>query len=184
MTNDTFGHTFGRPFAFYDPESRSLRTWPDIDPKDSQPFSGTVPKTGFLFTGGLYELLTSAPRTDESVCSSLLPTPAAQMSGNTPEDHLRKKPGRTQVTDLKIIVEHGLLETGGKLLPTPRTTDAHGSGHHGSGGLDLRTATASLGENTSRPSDDGNKPLAGQLQLLLNLTKTEDHDYPPSSMSG
>lgn len=43
----------------------------------------------------------------------------AQPSGNAPEIHLRKKPGRTQVTDLAILVENGLLETGGKLLPTP-----------------------------------------------------------------
>jgi hypothetical protein len=39
----------------------------------------------------------------------LLPTPVAQQSGCSPEDHLRKKPGRTQVTDLAIIVENGLM---------------------------------------------------------------------------
>lgn len=48
----------------------------------------------------------------------LLPTPVAQPSGNTPEDHLRKKPGRERVTDLAILTENGLIETGGKLLPT------------------------------------------------------------------
>lgn len=53
----------------------------------------------------------------------LLPTPVAQPSGNTPEDHLRKKPGREVVTDLSIIAENGLFETGGRLLPTPRATD-------------------------------------------------------------
>ena len=46
---------------------------------------------------------------------ALLPTPVAQPSGNTPQDHLRKKPGRVVVTDLAIIVENGLLETGGQL---------------------------------------------------------------------
>ena len=50
---------------------------------------------------------------------TLLPTPVSQPSGNTPEDHLRKKPGREVVTDLSIIAEHGLFETGGRLLPTP-----------------------------------------------------------------
>ena len=49
----------------------------------------------------------------------LLPTPVAQPSGNSPEVHLRKKPGREVVTDLAIIVEHDLLATGGRLLPTP-----------------------------------------------------------------
>jgi DNA (cytosine-5)-methyltransferase 1 len=53
----------------------------------------------------------------------LLPTPCAHQSGNTPENHLRKKPGRHVVTDLAILVENGLLETGGALLPTPTTQD-------------------------------------------------------------
>ena len=55
-----------------------------------------------------------------------LPTPVAQPSGNSPEAHLRKKPGRTQVTDLAILVENGLLATGG-LLPTPQATNATAS---------------------------------------------------------
>lgn len=54
---------------------------------------------------------------------TLLPTPVAQPSGNTPEEHLRKKPGRKVVTDLAILVENDLMKTGGRLLPTPTTTD-------------------------------------------------------------
>ncbi|WP_295102969.1 hypothetical protein [uncultured Microbacterium sp.] len=53
---------------------------------------------------------------------TLLPTPVAQPSGNTPEEHLRKKPGREIVTDLAIIAENGLIESGGRLIPTPRAT--------------------------------------------------------------
>lgn len=53
----------------------------------------------------------------------LLPTPVAQPSGNSPTEHLRKKPGRDRVTDLAIIVENDLLPTGG-LLPTPQATYA------------------------------------------------------------
>ena len=53
---------------------------------------------------------------------TLLPTPVSQPSGNTPEEHLRKKPGREVVTDLSIIAENGLFETGGRLLPTPMTS--------------------------------------------------------------
>ena len=56
----------------------------------------------------------------------MLPTPVAQPSGNSPEAHLRKKPGRAQVTDLAILVENGLLTTGG-LLPTPQATNATAS---------------------------------------------------------
>ena len=57
---------------------------------------------------------------------TLLPTPVSQPSGNSPEEHLRKKPGRDVVTDLSIIAEHGLFETGGRLLPTPRAADSTG----------------------------------------------------------
>lgn len=60
---------------------------------------------------------------EEAERGVLLPTPVAQPSGNTPEDHLRKKPGRDMVTDLAIIAENGLLESGGRLLPTPRASD-------------------------------------------------------------
>lgn len=50
---------------------------------------------------------------------ALLPTPAAHDTGNTPEQHLAKKPGRTQVTSLQVIAVHGLIETGGHLPGAP-----------------------------------------------------------------
>jgi hypothetical protein len=49
--------------------------------------------------------------------AKLLPTPVAQPSGNKPEEHLRKKPGREVVTDLAIITENNLLSTGGRMNP-------------------------------------------------------------------
>ena len=58
----------------------------------------------------------------------LLPTPVAQPSGNSPEDHLRKKPGREVVTDLAIIAENGLIASGGRLLPTPGAYDGERGG--------------------------------------------------------
>lgn len=56
----------------------------------------------------------------------LLPTPVAQPSGNTPENHLRKKPGREVVTDLAILVENDMLSTGGRMplrLPDGRPVE-------------------------------------------------------------
>ncbi|QXN74444.1 DNA methylase [Gordonia phage Float294] len=50
----------------------------------------------------------------------------ANHDGNTPEVHLAKKPGRKRVTDLAVVVENGLLETGGQLLPTPEASDGSG----------------------------------------------------------
>ena len=58
---------------------------------------------------------------------ALMPTPVAQPSGNTPGEHLRKKPGRDRVTDLAILVENNLLPTGG-LPPTPQAVSAAYSG--------------------------------------------------------
>lgn len=48
---------------------------------------------------------------------ALLPTPAAHDSGNTPENHLRKKPGRSVVTSLQVLVDHDLIATGGRIAP-------------------------------------------------------------------
>lgn len=59
---------------------------------------------------------------------SLLPTPVAQPSGNAPDEHLRKKPGRQVVTDLAIIAENGLIASGGRLLPTPGAYDGDRGG--------------------------------------------------------
>lgn len=51
--------------------------------------------------------------------AQLLPTVVANDSGTSVEAHLRKKPGRTQVTSLQIVAEH--------LLPTPSTANSHGN---------------------------------------------------------
>lgn len=87
--------------------------------------------------------------------AQLLPTPVAQPSGNTPEEHLRKKPGREKVTDLAILTENGLIETGGKLLPTPTVGMTQGgsrtrSGQR-SGELLLPGVAESIGDPTPQP---------------------------------
>lgn len=94
----------------------------------------------------------------------LLPSPVAQPSGNTPEDHLRKKPGRTTVTDLSIIVENGLLATGGRLLPSPRASDGP------NGGPNMR-------------GSKGDLPLPSAVMELLPTPKAADgvFDLPRTS---
>jgi len=88
----------------------------------------------------------------------LLPTPVAQPSGNSPQVHLRKKPGRQQVTDLAIIAENGLLSTGGQLLPTPTAMDSQASGGNSPSNRTLTEATVreSLGARTNPRFADGN----------------------------
>lgn len=63
------------------------------------------------------------------IAVQLLPTPVAQPSGNSPEEHLRKKPGREVVTDLAILAENGLIESGGRLLPTPMVGSSNPAAH-------------------------------------------------------
>jgi DNA (cytosine-5)-methyltransferase 1 len=104
---------------------------------------------------------------------TLLPTPCAQQSGNSPEEHLRKKPGRKVVTDLAILVENGLLETGGALLPTtPNAQDGNGGGQYSSPGhqstlpgearlLCTPSASDGAGGKTSRSGARVDEPLLG-----------------------
>ncbi|MEU9805467.1 DNA cytosine methyltransferase [Mycobacterium sp. NPDC050853] len=96
----------------------------------------------------------SVPLTDLPL---LLPTPLAQQSGNTPAEHLRKKPGRKKVTDLAILVEHGLMATGGELLPTPAARDYKGSNPNRAGGDDLPTALLPTPRRSD--GDGGPNPL-------------------------
>lgn len=132
-------------------------------------YSETLPRSGSMRNGELFELPTWERATEGQGCS-YLPTPVAQPSGNTPEEHLRKKPGREVVTDLAIIAENGLLETGGRLLPTPRTTDMNGHGHHGEGGMDLRTTVTLLPTPSVADVEGGRKHRSGDRadELLLN----------------
>jgi DNA (cytosine-5)-methyltransferase 1 len=66
------------------------------------------------------------------------------------------------------------------LLPTPRTTDSHGIGHHGNGGQDLRTVIAYLptpmasdGHRGSNTYARGNPTLRGAVQLMPTPRATD-----------
>ena len=118
----------------------------DLFSGQQAPFSETWPTSGMTLAGRLFPLPASAHPTGGRE-SLLLPTPVAQQSGNPPEDHLRKKPGRKVVTDLAILVENGLIQTGG-MLPTPRATDGTKGGPNqrgSSGDLMLPSAVMEMG---------------------------------------
>lgn len=113
----------------------------------------------------------------------LLPTPVAQPSGNSPSEHLRKKPGRERVTDLAIIVENNLLPTGG-LLPTPQATNATYSGA-GYGPNLHEVATALL--PTPKAADGvmglprtSGRPPEKSTHLATRLEYTDYGDYAPA----
>lgn len=83
----------------------------------------------------------------------LLPTPVASDSHNSPQNHLRKKPGREVVTSLQVLLEYDLLETGGRLLPTPTAGDA-------------RSSAVQTVQNSGRPIPAGSYTLTDAARLL------------------
>ncbi len=100
MTPATSGPSSTKPFAYYDRDSRCWRTSPDTEAKASTRYSATLPRSGYLRNGCLYEHPTSAHLTDETASSSLLPTPMAAHSrtGDGPAQHRRDRPRLTAVS--------------------------------------------------------------------------------------
>lgn len=99
--NATSGPTSGQQFAYYDPDSHSLRMWPATGLWGSIRYSQTVPPTGYMSDGRVYERQTSEhPTTVSGSSFSYLPTPAASdwKRNDHPADRRRKSPAITTVT--------------------------------------------------------------------------------------
>ena len=77
MTHDTFSHTYLKPFAIYDPNTQSLKTFEDTLLLDSTAFSNRLPVSGIMLNGVLFELPKPEHRTKEQGYTSL-PTPVAR----------------------------------------------------------------------------------------------------------
>jgi DNA-cytosine methyltransferase len=129
------------------------------------PFAGRVPDHGVMTAGRIHR---RADPVAGSMARMLLPSPAAHDSENTPENHLRKKPGRRQVTSLQVIADHGLLETGG-MLPTPQVADVTGGHKHRSGSRSSERLLPGAAED-----------LAGEPRgMLPTPTVLDAKDNPP-----
>gem|GEM_PF-708038 len=76
LARDSFGHSC-EPFAWYDPESRSWRTWQRCLVEGWEIFSGTWPRSGMTRSGIAYRRPPLVPLTDATASGSLLPTPEA-----------------------------------------------------------------------------------------------------------
>lgn len=113
----------------------------------------------------------------------LLPTPVAQPSGNSPAEHLRKKPGRERVTDLAIIVENDLLPTGG-LLPTPQAVNAsRSSAGYGPNLHEVATAllpTPKAADGVMGLPRTSGRPPEKSTHLATRLEYTDYGDYSPA----
>lgn len=136
MSAQDSGTPWQPPFARFVPDTSSSRTSPDSPPRWvpaqenllSDQLSLTWPKQGMWDLGYAYALPTSAPLTDESASSSLLPTPVARDDGKSPEMHLAMKqrlPGgpRSMITSLAVLARADFQQP---LLPTPGANDSTG----------------------------------------------------------
>lgn len=125
-----FGSVTQTPFATYDPDSSSWRTWEHFLFEGSTSFSGRWPNSGMTHDGRAFELPTSVLPISAIDCSSSVsrgtPTRAAKGANSV----------RVASGDTRGLLENQIAAH----LPTPRTTDSQGPGLHGDGGMDLRTA--------------------------------------------
>lgn len=134
----TSGRTSPPPLAFYDPDSRSLKTSQRTLDEGLTPSSPTLPASGSMRSGALFAhrrsaLLTAAIGSSSSpglpnAVARLLPTP--------------------RTSDTNGVGTHGSggpdLRTVISLLPTPTSTNAHGNQRNNRGELLLPGVVAIL----------------------------------------
>ncbi len=148
----TSGRGLPVPFAFYDPESRSLRTSQVTFDSDSTPSSPTLPPSGSMRSGALYARRRSALPTSATASSSspLLPTPRTSDTNGPGVHGDGGMDLRTTVTLLPTPAardwksgESNLIGTNARplnevavnLLPTPRASDTGTPGRRASEGF-------------------------------------------------
>ena len=98
MILDTFGPCSPTAFAWYDPATRSWRTFQATLDSDSEAFNETWPRSGMTRDGIAYQLPPSAPRTyaiaySSSLHGELQCTPTAKANQDSPSMEARA-PGR------------------------------------------------------------------------------------------
>lgn len=108
-----FGSVTQTPFATYDPDSSSWRTWEPFLFEDSTSFSDRWPKSGTTLGGHAYELPTSALPTNATVCSS---------SPGLGAPTVRTAKGKNAARIARGEID-GLLELQVATLPTPVVND-------------------------------------------------------------
>jgi len=134
------------PFATWNPARCVWESGQELVCGHVEPYSAIWPTSGSMRNGQCFRRPPWELPIAANGSSSLLPTPQARdgdgsnrsMSATTA--HLRHNVQGKRNLDDAIA-----------LLPTPRTSDMHGTGEHGTGGLDLRTAISLL--PTPRASD-------------------------------
>jgi hypothetical protein len=122
MTHDTSGHILPKLLATLDPESWSWKMSEGISVSDFRKFSKTLPKSGMLQDGQLFELPMLEPHTTERDCS-LLPTPTQRHTSNhdEPIEQFLARQARSSTGQIGMSTGVAL-----RLLPTPTTQEGSG----------------------------------------------------------
>lgn len=166
-----FGSVTQTPFATYDPDSSSWRTWEHFLFEDSTSFSGRWPNSGMTHDGRAYELPTSALPTSETACSSSVSrgTPSARAANLLPTPRGQNGEPRNNKVWARPLDQPQNLENALALLPTPIAGDAKSARnstatrtkipptgvHAGDTLTDILVPKKSTGAATKSPSGDG-----------------------------
>lgn len=182
--SDTSGRMSGTPLAFYDHDSRFWRTLQATLVSEWERYSETLPRWGTTRAGVLYELPMPAPLTDESECSSWLPTPTVMDMGSnyTPDEWQAWKD--TQKAKHLNGNGHGasLEQEALKMLPTRTVQQGRNatsgrtnpdSQHHDGWTLNDVLYAGLIGANMSRQSADGSLSSDEQHQIQPFGEETE-----------
>lgn len=120
MTNEPYGLQLRMPFAVFDRGTSRWRTCqPSLELGNLPEQSVIWPRSGMTRSGNAFELPMWERPTVESVASSLLKTPTAQLAVNGGSQHPEKRKSGGHGPTLADEVEH--------LLPTPVVTDSAGA---------------------------------------------------------
>jgi hypothetical protein len=114
MTQDTYSHTYWKPFAIFDPDTQSLKMFEDTLISDLTPFSAILPQSGMMQNGVLFELPKSE-RLTKGQGSTLLRTPVASESSGGIVPYDKAKANGNQIS-LTAQIQ--------KFLCTPLASDA------------------------------------------------------------
>jgi hypothetical protein len=167
--SDTSGPTSETPFAQWDQSSQSWKTSEDTSLLDLPMSSLTLPKSGGMRNGQLFQQPPLERPTNGNGYSSL-PTPHAGL-GERGRDGVTLNPKGQQ--DLQHAIAH--------LLPTPRAQNgetrnmniwARPAGQP----QNLENALALIGDSTNKPSNDGNTPSDDRPQTPQLWDQRADHD--------
>lgn len=158
------GLTSQTPFAYFDRDSSSLRTCAATFLSDSEKSSPTLPASGSMRNGWLYERPMSVRATSASGSSGLLPTPrvAATRTGKSAIVRSSSAPSLDQAIELamgKTPRELAGIKPPKSWLPTPTARDSKGSDAPGrQGGASLPQLLTVMRSADTKPRSADQSP--------------------------